>query len=183
MISENINDKLKAECERLSALFKEEDTPLCKRLDDVTEVCDDYAISLAEYYDSKLAEASAKGKSRESVAIPVKDTPTLYRLANLLLDEEMSDKSPNKVRRTEYPFLTDNQLRRRIYGMHERNGSNGFKEIPPTASLTIGTDLTDYRFPKRSFLSIKTQTEIAMKGGESGEVRSYYLDKGTDRGR
>lgn len=183
MISIGINDKLRADYERLSALFDEEETELPDRLAIVTIICDKYALDMGMYYDGMLDVAEAEGRSRASVPLPAKDKSTLYQMANLLLYTELSDKSSNKSQKYEYPILSDNQLRRRIYGMHERDGSDGFKEVTHKAAFTIGTDLIDYRYPFRTYLSVKTQTDIAMKGGKSSDVISYNINDRTSEQR
>lgn len=141
----------------------------------VANLCETYSKDYGEFVQRKIDEVEAKGRDRESLPIFVKDTQSLSRLANILLSEELSDRSANKVAATEYPFLSDAQLRRRTYGLHERKSLGGFKEVGLSRFFALGSDKKDYRYPHRTFLPIKTQIDNAMKGGVSGDVRSFYL--------
>ena len=141
----------------------------------VENLCETYSDDYGEFVQSKIDELEAKGLDRESLPIFNKDTKSLSRLANILLNEELSDRSANKVSATEYPFLSDSQLKRRTYGLHERKSLGGFKEVGLSRFFALGSDKKDYRYPYRTFLPIKTQIDNAMKGGVSGDVRTFYL--------
>lgn len=62
----------------------------------------------------------------------------LERLADAVLNEELSDQKKNKTRTTEYPFLSERQFRTR----HEQ-------EVGLEGAATTGVDGRDYRMPKR----------------------------------
>lgn len=66
------------------------------------------------------------------------DTTVLDRLGTLILQDELADKHPDKMTRTEYPLLSDRQ--RDTRGRDERSFS---------AAQDVATDGVDYRVKTR----------------------------------
>lgn len=107
------------------------------------------------------------------------DPKQLERLADYILREELLDRNPHKVRKTEYPIFTEAQLKRR------RN-----REAPDEAMECVGIDGRDYRTPTRRKRSIKELMFIDKQAKsrnkerrrkyreftKPGEVKTYFLD-------
>jgi hypothetical protein len=73
----------------------------------------------------------------------------LERLGSLILREELTDMSRNKMSANDNPIMSDDQYARRTEGRHQRK-SNNAKEIGFNSTLTIAVDGKDYRLPIRN---------------------------------
>lgn len=101
----------------------------------------------------------------------------LERLASLLLREDSSDNASNKVRKEEYPVLTENQYRRRTEGRHRgRLSSDGklqplHREVPFSLAATVASDGRNYAYPTRRNIDVIEQMDIEYygKGGVSND--------------
>lgn len=75
----------------------------------------------------------------------VPDGVALERLANLCLYEELTDSHPDKVTRTEYPFLSDHQFEERYkseasFKLAEERGVDGRDYKPPVRRVRTNKD-------------------------------------------
>ncbi|MGE9877946.1 hypothetical protein [Bacillus velezensis] len=86
----------------------------------------------------------------------------LERMANLVLYEELSDSHPDKVARTEYPIMSDEQLARRKEGKHRKKNDNPRIEVPLSIGQNFGTDGKNHSYPVRR---------------QRSERESAYVDK------
>jgi hypothetical protein len=77
------------------------------------------------------------------------DHAQLDRLATLILREELTDKDRMKMRKNEYPIMSDEQLARRQEGKHKRDEDGIYVEVPLSVANNIGIDGRDYGLPKR----------------------------------
>jgi hypothetical protein len=77
------------------------------------------------------------------------DHTQLDRLATLILREELTDKDRMKMRKNEYPIMSDEQLARRQEGKHKRDEDGIYVEVPLSVANNIGIDGRDYSVPKR----------------------------------
>lgn len=167
------------EIDELEALHRRDNLSLGERCKRVDEIASKYVLEFSRWFDAKVDEALSEGRSRDSVPFPHKDYRSIYRLSNILLDDDIRDQSPDKGM-VDYPFLTETQLRRRVYGIHTRSSGNNFREISLKAANTYGTDGSNHRYPYRTFKSIKTMTNEAMKGESCGKVRTYQIRQKDD---
>lgn len=81
------------------------------------------------------------------------DGAILNRLANVVLREDLTDKSSAKTSNREYPFLNEKQLGRRKDGIQRRRNAQGvkYREVPLEQAQNVATDGYDYTLPIRSF--------------------------------
>lgn len=104
----------------------------------VERVADEYVKAHAEVNQAALERwAERGGKGQRPSPIPL-DAALLERLADAVLDEELTDPNPYKVAHNEYPFMSDWQLELR------RDRETGLKAAEET-----GTDGRNYAAPKR----------------------------------
>jgi hypothetical protein len=73
------------------------------------------------------------------------DSVALERLANLCLHEELTDPHPDKVTRTEYPFLSEHQFEERhkseaSFKLAEERGVDGRDYKPPVRRVRTAKD-------------------------------------------
>lgn len=147
----NYVDKLHNEIEAIRKETRAGTLPREQRLIRIQKASDQYALAHAAQYERERQLAEENGTER-----PLRqyDARLLEQLANLALYEELTDKSQNKVREMEYPFLSDMQMSRRTEGAHERNTGVQKGEAPFTNAETIATNGRNYAIPKRRKRSI-----------------------------
>lgn len=77
----------------------------------------------------------------------------MKRITDVVLDEELSDKRPDKVTLEAYPILSDRQLGRRMTGSERHRNKSGaiVTEVPLEHAMNVGTDGIDYTLPIRTF--------------------------------
>jgi hypothetical protein len=117
-----------------------------QRIDLIRRLTEDYAAANDKYPDGALLE----------------------RLADAVLNEELSDPHPDKVTREEYPFFSEHQLEVRA------------AREPVTESMpTHGVDGRDHRLPKR-----RKRTDYELwyvdahaKGRNADRRKQYAKDK------
>lgn len=122
-----------------------------ERIEVLRKATDDYALSHADHYEGE--RQLAEELCRDFPYRPL-DAKLLEQAANLVLHEELTDKSQYKVREMEYPFLSDMQMARRTDGAHERNTGVQKGEAPYSNTSTIATDGRNYASPGRRKRSI-----------------------------
>src|SRR5699024_9080083 len=83
----------------------------------------------------------------------VPDNQSLYRMTNVILSDELTDKRSNKGDAFEYPFLSRNQLLRRKVGVHQGRNVDGSinREVPLRHAANLGADGQDYSLPIRTY--------------------------------
>lgn len=104
----------------------------------IERVADDYVSAHADVNQRAIdawIERGCKGERPSPVSL---DTALIDRLADAVLNEELTDPDPYKIAHNEYPFMSDWQMDLR----HDRETS--LKAVEET-----GTDGRDYRLPKR----------------------------------
>lgn len=109
-----------------------------ERITLIQRITHDYMTAHAEYTQCAIDNWLEKGCNGERPITVSVNTTLLERLADAILDEELTDPDPHKVAHTEYPFFSDWQLDLR------RDRESSFKVTEET-----GTDGRDYRVPKR----------------------------------
>lgn len=96
----------------------------------------------------------------------------LERLASLILREDSSDNASNKTRKEDYPYLTENQYRRRTEGRHKGRLSSSGKlqplqrEVPFSLAATVAVDGKNYAYPTRRNIDVIEQMDIEYYGKE-----------------
>jgi hypothetical protein len=91
------------------------------------------------------------------------DPVQLDRLATLCLYEEVTDKDRMKMRKNEYPIMSDEQLARRKEGKHKRDEDGIYVEVPFSVANNIGIDGRDYGLPRRRKRSAREIEKIERK--------------------
>lgn len=123
---------------------------------EISEAFSDFkAIRTSRRHRMDFAEELAERYFAEYGKMP--DGSVLDRLATLILQDELADKTPWKTRNTEYPIESPRQ---------ELDYYNGLtsKQIPDS----IGVDGVDYKLPTRR---VKTPRENAHIDRELGRKR------------
>ena len=147
----NYVDNLRNEIEAIRKETRVGLLPRNKRLIRIQKASDRYALAHATQHERERQLAEENGTER-----PLRqyDAKLLEQLANLVLHEDLTDKTQNKVREMEYPFLSDMQMARRTDGAHERSTGVQKGEAPFTNAETIATNGRNYAIPKRRKRSI-----------------------------
>ncbi|GAA0840543.1 hypothetical protein GCM10008915_36280 [Bifidobacterium pullorum subsp. gallinarum] len=100
----------------------------------------------------------------------VPDRAQLERLTDYILRDELTDRHPDKITRTEYPFMSAWQLELR----HDRETSLKIAE-------EVGTDGRDYRVPKRrrrtNYENWRVDVDAKIRNDERAE--QYKRDTAT----
>lgn len=138
----------------------------------IERVTDDYVKAHADVNQASLETWAATGsKSERPSPIPL-DTALLDRLADAILDEELTDPHPDKVTNTEYPFMSEWQLDLR------RDKETGLKAAEET-----GTDGRDYRKPTRRRRTNyeNWRVDADAKGRNEHRRQQYSRDTATGR--
>lgn len=144
-------DNARQAIEEVFKQTKHHELPRQERIELLRKITEEYALMHSIFYE--LERQLAINDSREVPYRPLDDR-LLEKAANLVLYEELTDKSQNKVREMEYPFLSDMQMARRTEGAHERNTGVQKGEAPFTNAETIATNGRNYAVPKRRKRSI-----------------------------
>ena len=71
----------------------------------------------------------------------------LERLGSLILYEELTDPTRNKMSAQDSPIMSDSQYARRREGRHQRKNSG--REAGLNAAITFGVDGKNHRIPTR----------------------------------
>ncbi|GMK47634.1 hypothetical protein PghCCS26_47640 [Paenibacillus glycanilyticus] len=109
-----------------------------QRIELIGYVSRDYALEHGEVNQRAIDAWEERGcKGERPASLPL-DSALLDRLTDAILDEELTDPHPDKVTRTEYPFMSDWQLDLR------RDRETGLKAAEETA-----TDGLNYRKPTK----------------------------------
>lgn len=101
-------------------------------------------------------------------------TSVLERLATLILQDELADRDVDKMSKTKYPILSENQYRRRTEGRHKRRLTADGKlrplerEVPFSLAYNIASDGKDYSYPKRRNIDVIEQLDIEHYGSGGG---------------
>jgi hypothetical protein len=136
----------------------------------VQRIADDYVAAHADVIQRNVdawAERGGKGERPVSLAL---NTALLDRLADAVLDEEITDPNPYKVQHAEYPFFSQRQLDLR------RDRETSLK-----AAEEVGTDGRDYRVPKRrrrtNYENWRVDADAKIRNDERAE--QYERDTAT----
>ncbi|MGF9711641.1 hypothetical protein [Paenibacillus naphthalenovorans] len=130
------------------------------RIDVIGRIAADYIAAHAEFNQRALDrwnEGGAKGERPSPVSV---DTALLGRLADAVLNEELTDTDAHKVAHSEYPFLSETQMARRQEGRRgsdrtNMSGESAFETYDGAAkhhsgmSAQLATDGRSYRMPIR----------------------------------
>ena len=143
---ETYTDALRKEIETIRQETRAGRLDRPQRLIRIEAAANAYSLAHNAQFAAERAEAIANG--RELKYRPY-DAKLLEQLANLVLYEELTDKSQYKTRDAGYPFLSDLQLARRQTGANERNTGVQKGESPYAAAATIAVDGRNYRTPIR----------------------------------
>lgn len=109
-----------------------------QRIKLIERVTDEYVAAHADVNQAALERWEMSGcKGERPASIPL-DSALIERLTDAILDEELTDTHPDKITRTEYPFMSTWQIDLR------RDRETGLKAAEET-----GTDGRDYRKPTR----------------------------------
>lgn len=133
--------------------------------------------------DENLSEEERRQKTEkltnwyyeETGKLPPEDA--LELMGDYLLADELKDKRAHKSRHYKYPVLSDQQLKRRKYGVHEGreySGRNNTREISLSATETIDLSGNDCSRPVRRDLSIEEMVDIDIRN--SKKRRTVFND-------
>lgn len=112
------------------------------------------------------------------------DPKLLERLADVILDEELTDPNPHKVAQTEYPFFSEFQLARRTEGKHSAKWSGNMRgESPFEHADSYGTDGRNYRVPERRIRSRDEHIYVDETARIRNEARAAQYKRDTSPGR
>ena len=116
----------------------------------VTELIDRTKAGDSELLDRqrRIAVIDELIESYVTINGKIPEAYELERLGSLILHEELSDPSKNKMSVNENPIMSEDQYARRTEGRHQRK-TNNTKEIGFNSTTTIAVDGKDYRLPKR----------------------------------
>lgn len=133
-------------------------------------IADDYLAAHSEVIQRNIdAWVDRGGKGERPVSLPL-NTALLDRLADAVLDEEITDPNPYKVQHAEYPFFSQRQLDLR------RDRETSLK-----AAEEVGTDGRDYRVPKRrrrtNYENWRVDADAKIRNDERAE--QYERDTAT----
>ncbi|MFX3616194.1 MAG: hypothetical protein ACE3JK_01520 [Sporolactobacillus sp.] len=103
----------------------------------IEQLCEDYVLERIEEN-----EARAAAGRRAYVVKP--DTYELDRLADVVLNEVLTNKHPDKMNREEYPILSRFQDERRKFGGARNKQGVRRHEVPLIAAAQVGIDGVDY---------------------------------------
>lgn len=115
----------------------------------IGQVAGDYVVAhdtMVEEVMRLWVAGGCKGKCPDIIS---RDTALLDRLANAILDEELTDNTSWKTHHEEYPFLSELQMARRTDGIHQRKYEGDSGEAKLSAAANIGTDGKSYNTPRR----------------------------------
>lgn len=106
------------------------------RVSVIDRIADDYVRQHAEFNDAAKRAYYARGGSGEGPATVPVDSALLDRLADVILYEELTDTSKNKMTREEYPIMSEYQEDRRRDNEYadvlaESYDSNGVNHAKP----------------------------------------------------
>jgi hypothetical protein len=104
----------------------------------IQRISDDYVKAHADVNQRNIDAWVERGGTGERPVSLTLNTALIDRLADAVLDEEITDPNPYKVQHNEYPFFSQRQLDLR------RDRETSLK-----AAEEVGTDGRDYRVPKR----------------------------------
>lgn len=81
------------------------------------------------------------------------DSRALYRLADVILHEELTDRHPDKMTREEYPIMSERQIYSRREGKKRERTKAGvvITEAPLDHAVNVAADGKNYTLPIRSF--------------------------------
>lgn len=81
------------------------------------------------------------------------DSRTLERMANLILNEELTDRHPDKMTRNEYPIMSPQQERGRTQGLQRDRRKDGttVRETVLEHASNVASDGKNYTLPIRNF--------------------------------
>uniref|UniRef100_A9U7C0 Predicted protein n=1 Tax=Physcomitrium patens TaxID=3218 RepID=A9U7C0_PHYPA len=113
-------------------------------------IADDYVVAHAEVNQRNLDKWIEKGcKGERPLSLPLNNV-VLDRLADAILNEEITDPDPYKVMHTEYPFLSEVQLARRREGLHQgKREGVAAREVRFEAAHSMAVDGRNYALPVR----------------------------------
>lgn len=149
----------------------------------VDRISADYIEKHGEYTQAAIdawAERGGKGERPATVSV---NAALLERLADAVLNEELTDTDSHKMNRDEYPFLSEVQLARRRDGVHVRDGGGTRGEMSLSAAGNIGTDGRDYREPTRRWRTPEENVWIDrnVKSRNTARATQYRKDSGPGR--
>ncbi|WP_096436517.1 hypothetical protein [Alteribacter populi] len=102
-------EQLKTEISVIERKVREGGMCFEERSAEIDRVSKEYVLRLSSFNDAQKAaeELSAESSGRKPRELPINppDTALLDRLSDLLLHEDLTDKTPWKIRNTEYPFM------------------------------------------------------------------------------
>lgn len=83
------------------------------------------------------------------------DGSQLSRLADVVLNEELTDRHPDKMTREDYPIMSENQEGLRKEGKQRERNKTGTvtAEAPLEYAKNVATDARNYTLPVRSFFN------------------------------
>lgn len=141
-----------------------------ERMELVQRISDDYVSAHSDVIQRNIdAWEERGGKGEQPVSLPL-NTALLDRLADAVMDEEITDPNPYKVQHTEYPFFSQRQLDLR------RDRETSLK-----AAEEVGTDGRDYRVPKRrrrtNYENWRVDADAKIRNDERAE--QYKRDTAT----
>lgn len=144
-------ETFKAQIEIVRERTKAGNFPIDERIAFVEKATEDYLLAHAGAKDS-IKYAVEEGEKRGGVPLMLADSKLLERMNYWLLYEDYTDRTPHKSRHSEYPFMSETQLARRMNGKHGRGGES-IGETALEGACHIAMDGKDYRVPKRRELS------------------------------
>lgn len=141
-----------------------------QRMELVRCIADDYVQAHSDVIQRNLDVWVERGCKGERPASLLLNTALLDRLADAIMDEEITDPNPYKVQHTEYPFFSQRQLDLR------RDRETSLKAAEET-----GTDGRNYRVPKRrrrtNYENWRVDADAVIRNEE--RAKQYVRDTAT----
>ncbi|MGF7045709.1 hypothetical protein J2T13_000169 [Paenibacillus sp. DS2015] len=148
------------------------------RMELIQRISDDYVSAHADVNHRAIdrwEDSGCKGERPVSISL---NTALLDRLADAVLDEEITDPHPDKVTRDEYPFLSERQLNRR----RDNEYSLSLAENYDTDGVNRGKPERRHRTARESrFIEKVSQAKNRRRNAQykrdtsNGDVVSYNL--------
>lgn len=144
----------------------------------IEQVTDDYVMAHAEVNQSRIDAWEASDSSEERPCSIPMDSALIERLANAILDEELTDRHPDKMTIEGYPIMSDRQLS----GRHAVEYSEDLGEAYDATGKNRGIPLRRHRIAKEhrfvdKLARAKNRERNAQYKRDSspGAVASYNL--------
>lgn len=161
----------------------------------IDRISSDYVAEHAAFNQRALDrwyDGGCRGERPKTIST---DFAMLERLADAILNEELTDTNPHKVTNTEYPFLSETQMERRRDGVRTRKdggmrGETSLEVYEGGADMyhsgggsQLASDGRNYRFPIRRTRSRNELMYVDAHSKSRNRERAAQYRKDTTAGR